>query len=370
MSYMSYGQARERQRLIELLSAQKPNVADNIKAIANALVARGIDRQASQGGNAASNSEMAQNIPSDAPAPPAIGQQGQPNAPRQSPPSPGLVPRTIMHNGDAQYLPPAQYEDSPNAYWDAQRMGDGQGKSFYDVGGEYYPMPGTPPSMGMQDAPQVAPQQNQMPYDRKGPIAPAPIDPNFDGRELLMPDRASLQPQNSFQPGAEYRTADMSGIKPNGTGETNTLNAAARSFQGLMKSLHDYENFFNADNNQDGQPDGSTAWPGARKDELSVRHRDLQMQMKELYNLGVLNGPDLDLMNQILLDPTSITGNVMDLMGGEKDMEKRIPANIQQVRQLMINRSTPALQQLGIDPQSLMPSEEDDAAFLRRLGLN
>ena len=130
--------------------------------------------------------------------------QGQPNAPRQSPPSPGLVPRAIMHDGDAQYLPPAQYEDSPNAYWDAQRIGNGQGKSFYDVGGEYYPMPDTPQSMGMQDAPQVAPQQNQMPYDRKGPIAPAPIDPDFDGRELLMPENpgATLQPQNSVQPWA------------------------------------------------------------------------------------------------------------------------------------------------------------------------
>ena len=263
---MSYNPAN--QRMIELLSAQRPQVGEGIQAIAKALVARGLDRQ------------QAQQPPINPPTPP------------QAPP--------------------------------------------------------------------------QTPYDRKGPIAPELIDPNFDGRELLMPEN----PGASFQPGAEYQTADMSSIKPSGTGETNTLNAAARSFQGLMKSLQDYETFFNADNNLDGQPDGSTAWPGARKDELSVRHRDLQMQMKELYNLGVLNGPDLDLMNQILLDPTSITGNVMDLMGGEKDMEKRIPANIQQVRQLMINRSTPALQQLGIDPQSLMPSEEDDAAFLRRLGLN
>lgn len=56
-------------------------------------------------------------------------------------------------------------------------------------------------------------------------------------------------------------------------------------------------------------------WPGKRKDELATAHRDLQMQMKELYNLGVLNGPDLMLMDQILLDPTSIMGNVKDALG-------------------------------------------------------
>lgn len=170
-----------------------------------------------------------------------------------------------------------------------------------------------------------------------------------------------LAPGGNFAAGKEYRTADMSGIAPSGVGETNALNAAARSFQGFMKSLADYETTF--------AEGGSTAWPGKRRDELSIAHRDLQMQMKELYNLGVLNGPDLSLMNQILIDPTSIVGNAMDVLGGGKDMEKRIPANIQQVRQLMVNRTTPALQQLGIDPQQLMPAQEDDAAFLKRLGL-
>lgn len=141
-------------------------------------------------------------------------------------------------------------------------------------------------------------------------------------------------------------------IQPSGVGEESQLNSAARSFQGFMKSLDDYEKTFN-----DG---GSTMWPGARKDELGIAHRDLQMQMKELYNLGVLNGPDLDLMNQILIDPTTVGGNVLDVLGGDRDMEKRIPANIAQVRELMLNRTTPALQQIGIDPQRLMPAQNRD----------
>lgn len=175
-----------------------------------------------------------------------------------------------------------------------------------------------------------------------------PIDPD------LMDDAQNPGPDwrldTRFDDANAYQTADMSSIKPSGVGETNQLHAAARSYQGFMKSLDDYERTF-----ADGG--GSTMWPGKRKDELGIAHRDLQMQMKELYNLGVLNGPDLDLMNQILIDPTSVGGNVMDALG-IADMEERVPANISQVRQLMKNRTEPALQQLGIEAESLMPKQK------------
>ncbi len=207
-------------------------------------------------------------------------------------------------------------------------------------------------------------------YDRQGPMPPrGQPDPgfDFDGRELLIEAQKGvpqMQPQTAFAPGAEYQTADMSGIGPSGVGEQNQLHAAARAYQGLMKSLQDYEKMFNEG--------GATMWPGERKDELDVAHRDLQMQMKELYNLGVLNGPDLELMNQILLSPTTVRGNIMDVFGGNMDMEKRIPANIDQVRRLMRNRTTPALQQLGIDPGDLEPKQRDpsklsDAELLKML---
>lgn len=171
--------------------------------------------------------------------------------------------------------------------------------------------------------------------------APAPIDP-----------RSLIDQESRFDDANAYQTADMSGVAPSGVGETNQLNALARSFQGLMQSMQDYEGMY-----KDG---GSTMWPGERKDKLDTAHRDLQMQMKELYNLGVLNGPDLELMNQILLIPTSVSGNVMDAMG-IADMDKRITSNIDEVRRMMINRTTPALQQLGIDPESLMPAEKKEA---------
>lgn len=41
-------------------------------------------------------------------------------------------------------LSPCQYEDSANCVWDASRMGNGKGKSFVNVQGEYYYI-ATPP---------------------------------------------------------------------------------------------------------------------------------------------------------------------------------------------------------------------------------
>lgn len=193
-------------------------------------------------------------------------------------------------------------------------------------------------------------------------------NPNY-APDPMNPINQIPQQQDSFDDAKAYRTADMSGIKPAGVGEEGQLNAAARSFQGFMKSLQDYESMF-----ADG---GSTAWPGLRKDKLSTAHRDLQMQMKELYNLGVLNGPDLALMEQILINPTTVGANVADkldpVLPGNQDMEQRIPANISEVRRMMTNRTEPALQQLGIDPKSLMPGQNDpsslsDEELLKMLG--
>lgn len=176
-------------------------------------------------------------------------------------------------------------------------------------------------------------QQGQSPDDAFNPDGWSPADPNA-----------------RFDDGRNFQTADMSGIPVAGVGEQGQLNSAARSYQGFMKSLADYEDMF--------AKTGATMMPGEKKDRLATAHRDLQMQMKELYNLGVLNGPDLELMEQILLNPTAVGGNVLDALG-IADMEERIPANISEVRRMMRNRTEPALQQLGIDPASLEPGQRD-----------
>ena len=93
------------------------------------------------------------------------------------------------------------------------------------------------------------------------------------------------------------------------------------------------------------------------------------MQMKELYNLGVLNGPDLDLMDQILISPTGIKNNVMDMVG-LSDLGSRIPANIAQVRQLMTDLIEPKLRAANINIEDLKPKKEmTDDEYLKSLGM-
>jgi hypothetical protein len=55
---------------------------------------------------------------------------------------------------------------------------------------------------------------------------------------------------------------------------------------------------------------GSEIWPGKPKEELASSYTDLLLEMKELYNLGVLNGPDLELMQKVITDPTSMSAQV------------------------------------------------------------
>ena len=61
------------------------------------------------------------------------------------------------------------------------------------------------------------------------------------------------------------------------------------------------------------QQTGFEAAPGPQKQRLDTLRRSIQLQMKELFNLGVLNGPDLLLMDQLLFDPTISVDSLGDI---------------------------------------------------------
>lgn len=48
---------------------------------------------------------------------------------------------------------------------------------------------------------------------------------------------------------------------------------------------------------------GIEAMPGESRDNLNTVRQGIMLQMKELFNLGVLNGPDLSLMERMIYDP-------------------------------------------------------------------
>lgn len=54
--------------------------------------------------------------------------------------------------------------------------------------------------------------------------------------------------------------------------------------------------------------------PNIRAD-LQSKHTALMIQMKELFNLGVLQGPDMEIMERALPDPTSLSAKVQEMWG-------------------------------------------------------
>ncbi|MBZ7920559.1 hypothetical protein LAC81_02000 [Ensifer adhaerens] len=91
---------------------------------------------------------------------------------------------------------------------------------------------------------------------------------------------------------------------------------------------------------------GIEAMPGQSKDQLNSVRQGVMLQLKELFNLGVLNGPDLSLMERMIYDPvidpfkeggvmnlpdqlfTSIAGNPGARAKSSVDELKRMIGNI------------------------------------------
>lgn len=145
-------------------------------------------------------------------------------------------------------------------------------------------------------------------------------------------------------------TDGVGGANPGGLTNANTTEAqkASMAYDALVAGLDDYEAVFNRT--------GGAVVPGADKDALMTARRGLQLQMKELFNLGVLNGPDLDLLDSMLVDPTSATNVALDVTG-VANLSKRFADNLAQVRKMMKDMVEPKLKALGKggDPGSPEP---------------
>lgn len=115
-----------------------------------------------------------------------------------------------------------------------------------------------------------------------------------------------------------------------------------------QKTHQAYESFTGAlDAYEEITKGGAALLPGKQKDALDVARRDLQMQMKEMFNLGVLNGPDLALMDQMIVDMTD-PGNIILDAAGIARLDERVNANIQQLRNQFARVVKPKLDALGL----------------------
>jgi hypothetical protein len=76
------------------------------------------------------------------------------------------------------------------------------------------------------------------------------------------------------------------------TGAKNTVNA-------INEFKTELENF---------DPRSIASLSPAARAKMQTKYRNMQLQAKEAYNLGVLNGPDLTIIEQLVADPTSYKG--------------------------------------------------------------
>ena len=109
---------------------------------------------------------------------------------------------------------------------------------------------------------------------------------------------------------------------------------------------------------------GAKVVPDAEKMALNTAYKDLMLQLKELFNLGVLNGPDLQIMEEYVQNPTTGLALFYEAIGGKKGFENQIKLVRDKVQsEIQINREV----LMGESPSGLTPEEEAELDALEKL---
>lgn len=149
-------------------------------------------------------------------------------------------------------------------------------------------------------------------------------------------DGMNLEPIPGGPADAKLKAANAkvtAGAAPT-TKVVNEAISVDQAYRNLDSALQDYGELIHRT--------GTVAIPGPEMDAVNQSRTNLQLQMKELYNLGVLNGPDLSLMQQMIFDPvvsvtspldaaTKIAGNA----GLMPDVASRADASVSRVRGML-----------------------------------
>lgn len=134
---------------------------------------------------------------------------------------------------------------------------------------------------------------------------PQPLGPQGGGSQLLAPmplgGSGQMQPrphqapvpQPAARPGAIPLTPPKQKQIPDAT--RNSQAKVNQAFDTIGGELDRYAELVGKH--------GVEAMPGEAKDNLNSVRQGIMLQMKELFNLGVLNGPDLSLMERMIYDP-------------------------------------------------------------------
>jgi hypothetical protein len=129
---------------------------------------------------------------------------------------------------------------------------------------------------------------------------------------------------------------------------------ADQAYTSLMSSLDDYQATV--------KKSGNVALPGAEKDAVNRKRRNIQLQMKELYNLGVLNGPDMMLMDQMLFDPNASLNPWSENFGFAMDPGGRVEKSVKDIKEMMRQQRNSKTQAIGLPD---IPAAENDPLGIR-----
>lgn len=105
---------------------------------------------------------------------------------------------------------------------------------------------------------------------------------------------------------------------------------------------------------------GTKIKPDGDKLALNTTYKDLMLQLKELFNLGVLNGPDLEIMEQYLQNPTSGIAVIYEAFGGRDGFKRQMQLVRDKIQsEVQINREVFLGESSG--PKEISSQEEYDA---------
>lgn len=111
----------------------------------------------------------------------------------------------------------------------------------------------------------------------------------------------------------------------------------------LNSALDEYQNLTK-------QAGKSVNIPGKASDAVQQSRRNIQLQLKELFNLGVLNGPDLMLMNTMLFDPAiSLQDGIGEAVSkGFGDTQARVDQSVTKLKAMINDMAKNKLKAAGV----------------------
>lgn len=175
----------------------------------------------------------------------------------------------------------------------------------------------------------ATPEEKAALYRQQGDLV-APTDPKAAKDFYALAESALKGVKSNIQSLQDLPT----GVQTQISGVNSTVDAA----NSLIDMLGDYSQF-------------DVLNPKKQAD-IQAAMRNLQLQAKEAYNLGVLNGPDLDLLNEVIVQPYSARGMLIGKQG--------IIDSIKKFQNLIQNR--------GVSVVSPYVGEENVGNFIKRNG--